>query len=112
MGFNAQLGDFSPATSPELSEQDQEFLERLSTLSPDDIRHGEEAKDRCHEIGQEIFATYKNSGNSLDGKAALERVFSALSFVPEAEKLRFAVGYAWAGIGDAAVRWTPLRWIR
>lgn len=102
---------FSQETRPELTRQEQTFLEQLSCLSSQAIRAGGTEKEQCRQIGQTIFNLYKkkNDGNSLAGKAALQRIYSALSFVRshEAGELRSAIKDAWVGIGDNSCRWLP-----
>lgn len=96
---------FSPTrpTHITLTDQEEAFVQQLSSLSPHAIRRGATEKTQCQQIGLEIFTTYRNQnqGNSSAGKAALQKIHSALS----PETLREAVRNAWAGVGDNSCRW-------
>jgi hypothetical protein len=107
--------------STNLSPREHQWLSEILALSDASILDGGTGQKKCHELGQRIFNSYKNSpgGCTLLGKLGTQKIANAI-VTTDTDGLKCVkalrkqlVAYAWKGIGDEYWLWNfaPTTWI-
>ena len=88
---------------------DKEFIDQLLQLPLEGILDEGAIEERCKQIGQKIFDTYKEEedDSSVGGFTAAQRIFDAIGskiFYKDSLRKQY-IERAWDGVGDDAIRW-------
>jgi hypothetical protein len=99
-----------PSKIPALSSSEQEYMHRLTSISPlDSILDGATVESQCKAIGQEIFDKYKreSGGSSSAGREAVKKICNAIlsSSATDKSLRKQYIERAWNGIGDKSWQW-------
>lgn len=101
----------TPSSAPELTREEQEWVNILNKQDANAILNSAENKQKVNKFGQLIFDTFfrQSGGDSRAAFESCQRICEALAFTGDRDaRIRKShVEAAWRDIGDENVRWEP-----
>jgi hypothetical protein len=97
----------APSSPPRLSAEEKEYVKQLVSIMPlEAILIDKQVKQKCRDLGQQIFDKVKVAHDSFAAKDVVRRICDGVCFNCNDGTIRKQyIEYAWHGIGYDTWRW-------